>query len=347
MPTCLEFRPHPRTGERRKVRRSLRLDRLPLALLDRIRAERAAGRTWAEIESDSPHWKEWDQAEPEVLARFPGRRLPHTNLQRGPQQARFWLAGAERWYDLRIEQVRRESEAQSAAAHAAAEHLAARGFTDLTAAVKNALGEAVFSLILNGAGLQAQIDVLSNLSRVLARLDANEISRQRVELQQRKAEMLARKAERSQTAAESLQKGQRSGAPVEPAAPPEPPASRDGIAGIPPYPANRPSAVADGVPGFAPASAVVPEMPAAETGAGAEAASPASPASRPPSPASARQMYSSLAAARQAAEKADSKLGRRRSESSELSQNRESGVDAWTPERITFHLKPFAFSCAA
>jgi hypothetical protein len=277
MPTCLEFRPHPRTGERRKVRRSLRLDRLPLALLDRIRAERAAGRTWAEIEGDSPRWKEWDQAEPEVLARFPGRRLPHTNLQRGPQQARFWLAGAERWYDLRIEQVRRESEAQSAAAHAAAEHLAARGFTDLTAAVKNALGEAVFSLILNGAGLQAQIDVLSNLSRVLARLDANEISRQRVELQQKKAEMLARKGERSQAAAVSPR--------VEPAAPPEPTGSRDAIAGIPPQTESGPSIVADGVPGFAPVSAVVPGMPAPEAAAGAAAASPAYPASRPPSPA--------------------------------------------------------------
>jgi len=35
---------HPKTGERRKFRRPLQLDCLPLAMLDRIRAERAAGR---------------------------------------------------------------------------------------------------------------------------------------------------------------------------------------------------------------------------------------------------------------------------------------------------------------
>jgi hypothetical protein len=53
---------HPKAGERRRVRQPLRLDRLPLALLDRIRAERAHNRTWDEIERDSPLWPEWEQA---------------------------------------------------------------------------------------------------------------------------------------------------------------------------------------------------------------------------------------------------------------------------------------------
>jgi hypothetical protein len=34
---------HPKTGERPKFRRPLQLDCLPLAMLDRIRVERAAG----------------------------------------------------------------------------------------------------------------------------------------------------------------------------------------------------------------------------------------------------------------------------------------------------------------
>jgi hypothetical protein len=98
-----------------------------------------------------------------VLARFPERRPPHSNLQR--------------WHDLRVEQVVRERQAQSAAVHAAAEQCPARGFTDLTAAVNNALGEAVFELTLAGPSLDARIDALTNLSRVLARIEATEISR--------------------------------------------------------------------------------------------------------------------------------------------------------------------------
>lgn len=90
---------HPKTGERRRVRRSLRLDHLPLALLDRVRAERANGHTWSEIENDSPNWTEWEEASLEAMASFPGRRLPHSNLQR--------------WHDLRVEQVQREQEGQT------------------------------------------------------------------------------------------------------------------------------------------------------------------------------------------------------------------------------------------
>jgi hypothetical protein len=243
-------RTHPATGQRRKRRRSLQLDLLPLALKDRIRAERAAARTWAEIEQDSPHWPEWEQAGPEVLARFPERRLPHSNLQR--------------WYDLRVEQVMRERQAQSAAAHAAAEQCAARGFTDLTAAVKNALGEAVFELTLAGAGLDARIDALTNLSRVLARMEATEISRQRLELEMRKAEARARQPKSAEHSEVNRgldpqpgrwEKVKEAEAPAGPAIPPESPAWRDETHHIPPYPANRPLAIAPDTQGLAPVAA--------------------------------------------------------------------------------------------
>jgi uncharacterized protein (TIGR00159 family) len=115
---------HPKTGERRRPRRPLQLDCLPLAMLDRIRAERAAGRSGAEIEQSSPQWPQWEQAGPEALACFPDRRLPHRSLQR--------------WHDLRVEQVRHEQQKQSLAAHAIAEQLAAHGFSGLDDAVKNA-----------------------------------------------------------------------------------------------------------------------------------------------------------------------------------------------------------------
>jgi hypothetical protein len=172
---------HPKTGERRQVRRPLQLDCLPLAMLDRIRAERAAGRSWAEIEQSSPQWPEWEQAGPEALACFPHRRLPHSSLQR--------------WHDLRVEQVRREQERQSLVARAIAAQLAAHGFSGLDAAVKNALGEAVFGLLAEGAGRDEVMKALHQLSRLLVSLDRAEIGRSRLELEKEKLELLARKRE--------------------------------------------------------------------------------------------------------------------------------------------------------
>jgi hypothetical protein len=145
----------------------------------------------------------------------------------------------QRWHDLRVEQVMRERQAQSAAAHAAAEQVAARGFTDLTGAVKNALGEAVFELVLAGAGLDARIDALTNLSRVLARLDSIGISRQRLELQKRKAEALAYKPDQSQPKTGGLGKETAAEPPSEPAVPAESPVSQDSSHHIPPYPAKE------------------------------------------------------------------------------------------------------------
>jgi hypothetical protein len=120
---------------------------LPLALLDRIRAERANGRTWDEIERDSPQWPEWEQASPEVLAGFPDRRLPHSNVQR--------------WHDLRVERLQREREVQATAAQAFAGQLAARPIPHLGDAacpglpwVKNAFSESVFRLALEGGDEQ-------------------------------------------------------------------------------------------------------------------------------------------------------------------------------------------------
>ena len=171
---------HPKTGERRRARRPLRLDRLPLALLDRIRAERAQQRTWDEIECDSPHWEEWEQATPEVLAAFPGRRLPHTNVQR--------------WHDLRVEQVQRERDAQSVAAQAFADRLAARGIAP-GAAIRNAFSDSVFRLAIAGADEKLIRDELCRLAHVTAALERGEIARQRLELDRRKLELAAQQAE--------------------------------------------------------------------------------------------------------------------------------------------------------
>jgi hypothetical protein len=157
------------------------LDRLPLALLDRIRNERANGRTWDEIERDSPQWKEWDQATPEALAAFPGRRLPHSNVQR--------------WHDLRVEQVQRERDGQTVAAQALAERLASRGIANLGAAVQNALGESVFRLALEGADEQRLRDELCRLAQVIAGVERGEIARQRLALDRQKLQLAGQQAD--------------------------------------------------------------------------------------------------------------------------------------------------------
>jgi hypothetical protein len=162
------------------VRQPLRLDRLPLALRDRIRAERAGGHTWDEIERASPQWPEWEQATPEVLAAFPGRRLPHSNMQR--------------WHDLRVEQVQREREGQDAAAQAFAARLGALGIASLGAAVKHALGESVFRLAREGTDEQLVRDELCRLAHVITAVDRDEIARQKLELERRKHQLTVQQA---------------------------------------------------------------------------------------------------------------------------------------------------------
>jgi hypothetical protein len=157
------------------------LDRLPLALLDRIRAERSQGHTWDEIEQASPQWPEWEQAAPEVLAGFPGRHLPHTSLQR--------------WYDLRVQQVQRERAAQAAATEDFAAELAERRIPNLGAAIKDALGESVLRLAQEGGDEQRLRDELCRLAQVVSALDRDEIARQKLELERRKVVLAEQRAE--------------------------------------------------------------------------------------------------------------------------------------------------------
>jgi hypothetical protein len=71
---------HPRIGEKRQSRKPLRIDKLPAEVKSAIIDARAEGRTWKETAHAAS-----------VIA---GCTLPPTTVQR--------------WYDLRIEQPRRE-----------------------------------------------------------------------------------------------------------------------------------------------------------------------------------------------------------------------------------------------
>ncbi len=181
----------PKTGEARRVKQPLGIDRLPLKMQDRIRAARIAGRTWMEIEEDSPTWPEWNEGvASEAFDLFPGRRLPHSNLHR--------------WYDLRVAQVMKEQEQRSIAAHAAADKVAARGFTNLTASVKHAMGETVFELMNAEHNPIVIAEALANIGLLLARFDRNELARKRVEQEQEKIALLTRKLELIETKSKAV-----------------------------------------------------------------------------------------------------------------------------------------------
>jgi hypothetical protein len=123
----------PKTGERRRTRQPLKMDRVPELLRDRVMQERAAGRTWSEIEEMSPGFKEWEKTPEEVRFQFPGLKLPHSTLQR--------------WHDLRVEQVKQEMLADQVRAREIAALFAGKEFKGLPDAVRNALGDKVFELM--------------------------------------------------------------------------------------------------------------------------------------------------------------------------------------------------------
>jgi hypothetical protein len=123
----------PKTGEKRRVRQPLKLDRVPELLRDRVLQERAAGRTWSEIEEISPTFEEWKKVPAEIQAQFPGLKLPHSTLQR--------------WHDLRVEQVKREMLSDQTRAREIAALFAEKKFQDLPEAIRNALGDKIFELM--------------------------------------------------------------------------------------------------------------------------------------------------------------------------------------------------------
>jgi hypothetical protein len=109
------------------------MDKLPMELLDRVMQERAAGRTWTEIEEMSPRFEEWKKTEESIRAQFPGLKLPHTTLTR--------------WYDLRVEQVKKEVLANQVRAREIAALFAGKEMKDLPEAVRAALSDLIFGMM--------------------------------------------------------------------------------------------------------------------------------------------------------------------------------------------------------
>lgn len=166
-----------KTGDKRERQYPLKIDKLPLEMRDRIQAERGDGRTWEEIEELSPKFLEWEKVSPDTQKLFPARRLPHSNLQR--------------WWDLRVNQVRREVMRQAEAAKGLAVAFAGRGMEQLPEAVVNALRDLIFSVLEHAdeRNRGKVIKSLSELGWLVSDLQRSKVQEARLEVESRRVKL--------------------------------------------------------------------------------------------------------------------------------------------------------------
>jgi hypothetical protein len=173
----------PKTGEKRQVRQPLKIDKLPVGMRDRIQAERAAGRTWEEIEELSPGFLEWKDVPDDVHRLFPKCRLPHTSLAR--------------WWDLRVDQVRRDVMKRAETARELAAAFAGRGMEKLPEAVMNALRDLVFSVLeqSDAKSKGAAIKSLSELGWLVSEMQKSKVQEERLKVEGRRVTLSEREFE--------------------------------------------------------------------------------------------------------------------------------------------------------
>jgi hypothetical protein len=169
----------PRTGEKRVTRQPLRIDKFPQVVRDEILGARAAGKTWEETAECASH-------------------VAHESLA---------VSVVHRWYDLRVEQVKREVMAQAERAREIAAAFAGKGFKDLPEAAVNALSSQVFTLMESKGGAALESSLI-NLALVISKLITAQAKQKQVELAEVKFRELKLNAEKATNdAAKKLGKG--------------------------------------------------------------------------------------------------------------------------------------------
>jgi hypothetical protein len=200
----------PKTGEKRRTRQPLKIDRLPVEVRDAIQKLRAQGKTWLEIEElsslplDKGGFVNWDALPTAVLELFPDLRIPHSNLHR--------------WYDVRVEQVAAEVLERAEQARSIAKMFAAAGLDKTNEAVMNAARDIIFSM-LQASDSKSQKDAakaLLALAEIVQQSRSNDIRERAVAVDERKIkaleareELMRRKLEaETEKAAKKLSKGE-------------------------------------------------------------------------------------------------------------------------------------------
>lgn len=192
-------KPRAKKGERREVNQPLKIDALPQSVRDAIdwlRNERRPALSWEEIseksarpystawQSDDGGFVDWEKLDLKVLEAFPQMKLSRMGLQR--------------WYDLRVEQVRHDVLVESAAARAFAEKFSNLSIEGGNEAVLNAMRDEVFKLSrsVDGASRLQFVKQLNALTLAMARIQRTDLMKKRVEADVAKSE-----AERAKYAA--------------------------------------------------------------------------------------------------------------------------------------------------
>ena len=183
-------KPKPKTGEGRKTHQPLKIDLLPQPAKDAIQVLRDRGVPWPRIEEQSAKpwskdWEkdgggfvEWEAIPLGTLEEFPSMRLPKSSLQR--------------WYDLRVSQVRAQVLAESAKAREWAAAFASKNLPDSNAAVMNAMRDQVFGMMEGVAPGERDrfLDGLNTLSLTMSRLQRVDLQARRVEVDLRRVALL-------------------------------------------------------------------------------------------------------------------------------------------------------------
>ena len=162
------------------MRQPLKMDKLPTELLDRVMKERAAGRTWLEIEEMSPRFEEWKQADDQTRINFPDNRLPHTTLLR--------------WHDLRVDQVKREVLADQVRAREIAGLFAGKELKDLPDTVRTAISDQLFGMMQNSdeKSRHRAVAGLLALGELMAQQRKLEIADKKVQAETKRVSLLER-----------------------------------------------------------------------------------------------------------------------------------------------------------
>jgi hypothetical protein len=169
-------KPRPRTGEKRQVHQPLKVDRLPSEVHEVICLLRARFAPWLEIEKRSAQFVPWAKLPTDVLKLFPGKRIPHSNLQR--------------WYDLRVAQVEREIAEKAEASRKIAAQFAGKEFKQLPEAIRHALADNVFELTQladQGDGAKFR-EALLGMGQLIVKFQRNAIAQDKVDVEKGRLE---------------------------------------------------------------------------------------------------------------------------------------------------------------
>ena len=157
----------PKTGEKRKTRQPFSIDKFPQEVRDAILKARAQGKTWEETAHQAS-----------VAA---GATIPVMNVHR--------------WYDVRVEQVAKETREEIGRAHEIATVFGGKDFEGLEESVKSALATEVFKLVAasDPASRNGVAKQLESLGWLLSEMRRSEIQRGKLELDKEKVQIAQEK----------------------------------------------------------------------------------------------------------------------------------------------------------